>query len=63
MQINPQPQAGIAGVQVPVGLPVVAGNEVQLTYAPVPQGIPHDLNNWGPRATSPINSRATVRRW
>ena len=49
MQINPQPQAGIAGVQVPVGLPVVAGNQVQLTYAPVPQGIPHDRNNWGPR--------------
>jgi hypothetical protein len=23
---------------------------VQLTYAPVPQGIPHDVNNWGPRA-------------
>ncbi len=50
MQINPQPQAGIAGVKVPVGVPVVAGNEVQLTYAPVPQGIPHDRNNWGPRA-------------
>ena len=49
MQINPQPQAGIAGVQVPVGMPVVAGNQVQLTYAPVPQGIPHDRNNWGPR--------------
>jgi hypothetical protein len=49
MQINPQPQAGIAGVQVPVGMPVTAGNQVQLTYAPVPQGIPHDRNNWGPR--------------
>ena len=49
MQINPQPQAGIAGVKVPVGPPVIAGNEVQLTYAPVPQGIPHDRNNWGPR--------------
>ena len=49
MQINPQPQAGIAGVQVPVGMPVIAGNQVQLTYAPVPQGIPHDRNNWGPR--------------
>ena len=35
--------------QVPVGPPVVSGNEVQLTYAPVPQGIPHDRNNWGPR--------------
>ena len=34
---------------MPVGLPVIAGNEVQLTYAPVPQGIPHDRNNWGPR--------------
>lgn len=49
LQVNPQPQAGIAGGQVPVGLPRVAGNQVQLTYAPVPQGIPHDRNNWGPR--------------
>jgi hypothetical protein len=49
MQFNPQPQAGIAGVTVPVGEPVVAGNEVRLTYAQVPQGIPHDRNNWGPR--------------
>jgi hypothetical protein len=49
IQINPQPQAGIAGVRVPVGVPVIAGNGVQLTYAPVPQGIPHDRNNWGPR--------------
>jgi hypothetical protein len=49
LQINPQPQAGIAGSSVPVGLPVIAGNQVQLTYAPVPQGIPHDRNNWGPR--------------
>ena len=50
MQLNPQPQAGIAGVRVPVGLPVRTGNQVQVTYAPVPQGIPHDRNNWGPRA-------------
>jgi hypothetical protein len=49
MQVNPQPQAGIAGVQVPVGLPRTAGSQVQLTYAPVPQGIPDDRNNWGPR--------------
>ena len=49
MQINPQPQAAIAGSRVPVGLPVLAGNQVQITYAPVPQGIPHDRNNWGPR--------------
>jgi hypothetical protein len=49
IQINPQPQAGIAGSRVPVGMPVIAGNQVQLTYAPVPQGIPHDRNNWGPR--------------
>ncbi len=49
MQINPQPQAGIAGVQVPVGMPVIAGNQIRLTYAPVPQGIPDDRNNWGPR--------------
>ncbi|MGE3956710.1 MAG: carboxypeptidase regulatory-like domain-containing protein [Vicinamibacterales bacterium] len=49
LQHNPQPQAGIAGVQVPVGRPRVSGSDVQLTYAPVPQGIPHDRNNWGPR--------------
>ncbi len=49
LQINPQPQAGIAGSQVPVGLPVVSSHEVRLTYAPVPQGIPHDRNNWSPR--------------
>lgn len=50
MLINPQPQAGIAGQRVPVGPPVVTGSQVRLTYAPVPQGIPHDRNNWGPRA-------------
>jgi hypothetical protein len=49
MQINPQPQAAIAGSKVPVGLPMMAGNQVQLAYEPVPQGIPHDRNNWGPR--------------
>ena len=49
LQINPQPQAGIAGVQVPVGLPRIAGTRSELTYAPVPQGIPQDRNNWGPR--------------
>lgn len=48
-QVNPQPQAGIAGVSVPVGPPVIVGNQVELTYAPVPQRIPHDINNWGPR--------------
>ncbi len=50
MQINPQPQAGIAGVRVPVGEPRMIGNQIDVTYAPVPQGIPNDLNNWGPRA-------------
>jgi len=49
LQLNPQPQAGIAGVRVPVGRPVRTGDTVQVTYAPVPQGIPHDRNNWGPR--------------
>jgi hypothetical protein len=48
-QVNPQPQAGTAGVKVPVGPPVNVGNQVRLTYAPVPQGIPHDTNEWGPR--------------
>jgi hypothetical protein len=50
LQINPQPQAGIAGVQVPVGKPTISGNQIQLTFAPVPQGIPDDRNNWGPRS-------------
>ena len=48
-QLNPQPQAGTAGVKVPVGLPAISGNQIQLTYAPVPQGIPNDTNEWGPR--------------
>ncbi|HEX7792865.1 MAG TPA: carboxypeptidase regulatory-like domain-containing protein [Vicinamibacterales bacterium] len=48
-QINPQPQAGIAGQRVPVGEPRLVGNQIDVTYAPVPQGIPNDLNNWGPR--------------
>jgi hypothetical protein len=38
MQINPQPQAGIAGVRVPVGPPSVEGTDVRIDYAPVPQG-------------------------
>ena len=48
-QVNPQPQAGIAGREVPVGRPVADGNRLQVTHAPVPQGIPHDTNGWGPR--------------
>jgi hypothetical protein len=48
-QLNPQPQAGIAGVKVPVGPPVIAGNRVQVTDAPVPQGIPDATNEWSPR--------------
>jgi hypothetical protein len=50
LQINPQPQAGISGVQVPVGRPRTSDGQIQLTFAPVPQGIPHDRNNWGPRS-------------
>jgi hypothetical protein len=49
-QLNPQPQAGTAGVKVPIGPPVMADNRVQFTEAPVPQGIPDDTNEWGPRA-------------
>ena len=49
MQVNPQPQAGIAGVRVPVGEPARTATGATVTYAPVPQGIPHDRNNWGPR--------------
>jgi hypothetical protein len=48
-QFNPQPQAGTAGMAVPVGRPVMDGNRVQVTYAPVPQGIPDDTNGWAPR--------------
>lgn len=50
LQINPQPQAGIAGQQVPIGRPRVSRDRIELTFAPVPQGIPHDRNNWGPRS-------------
>lgn len=50
LQVNPQPQAAIAGARVPVGRPAASGTPIQLTYAPVPQGIPHDRNNWGPRS-------------
>jgi hypothetical protein len=49
-QLNPEPQAGTAGATVPVGLPIRDGDRVRLTYAPVPQGIPDDVNNWSPRA-------------
>jgi hypothetical protein len=48
-QLNPQPLAGTAGVKVPVGPPVRTGDQVQLTFAPVPQGIPDATNEWGPR--------------
>jgi hypothetical protein len=49
-QLNPQPQAGTTGLKVPVGPPVIVGSRVELTDAPVPQGIPDDTNQWGPRA-------------
>ena len=49
-QLNPQPQAGIAGVNVPVGRPSMRNNQVQLAYASVPQEIPDSINEWGPRA-------------
>ena len=49
MQINPQPQAGIVGVRVPVGRPRIENGQVLVDYAPVPQAIPHDRNNWAPR--------------
>lgn len=48
-QLNPQPQAGTSGLKVPVGLPTGNGNEIRLTYAPVPQGIPNSVNQWAPR--------------
>ena len=64
-QLNPQPQAGIAGVQS-AGRPAgyVLATSVQLTDAPVPQGIPDDHKQVGDReATSLTTSRATARRW
>jgi hypothetical protein len=48
-QFNPQPQAGTAGLRVPVGPPVIDGDHIQVTYASVPQGIPDDTNEWSPR--------------
>ncbi len=49
VQLNPQPQGGIAGVKVPVGPPLVVGTGIQLMDAPVPQGIPDATNQWAPR--------------
>lgn len=48
-QFNPQPKFGTAGSLVPVGEPQRTGSAVDVRYAPVPQGIPHDTNNVGPR--------------
>lgn len=44
-QFNPKPSSRVAGVRVPVGPP----RDNQVTFANIPQGIPHDLNNFGPR--------------
>lgn len=48
-QFNPQPLSGTAGVLVPVGRPRRVDHIVQLDFAPVPQTIPNDTNNWAPR--------------
>ncbi|MBI3047972.1 MAG: TonB-dependent receptor [Acidobacteria bacterium] len=48
-QLNPTPLAGTAGAAVPVGPPRRSGNTAELTFAPVPQDIPDDTNNWAPR--------------
>lgn len=62
-QFNPRPLAGTAGVAVPVGKPRRTGSAVQLLFAPVPQDIPNDTNNWAPRveaAYDPIGTGKTL---
>jgi hypothetical protein len=48
-QFNPTPLAPTAGVQVPVGAPRRNGNSIEVDFAPVPQDVPDDTNNWAPR--------------
>ncbi len=48
-QFNPTPLAGTAGQRVPVGKPRWTGTTYEVAFAPVPQDIPDDLNNWAPR--------------
>jgi hypothetical protein len=49
--LNPQPQAPTAGLTVPIGPPNIHGNQVSLTFGPVPQGIPNDTDEWAPRGS------------
>jgi len=58
-QFNPTPLAGTAGVAVPVGQPRRIGNAVQLAFAPVPQDIPNDTNNWAPRVEAAYDLTGT----
>lgn len=46
---NPQPKFPIVGKRVALGKPRREGNSFAVDFGPVPQGIPNDFNNWGPR--------------
>lgn len=48
-QFNPTPLAGTAGERVPVGEPRSNGATWEVDFAPVPQDIPDDTNNFAPR--------------
>lgn len=58
-QFNPNPVAGTAGMTVPIGKPRHNGNTVELEFAPVPQGIPNDTNNWAPRVEAAYDLTGT----
>jgi hypothetical protein len=64
-QYNPVPRFPTAGVQVPIGKPTRSPDGIELEFAPVPQGIPDDANNFGPRlgiSYDPTGSGATTIR-
>jgi hypothetical protein len=46
---NPQPQFKLPGDQVALGRPQISGNTLTQRVGPVPQSIPNDFNNVGPR--------------
>ncbi len=46
---NPQPQFTLPGTQVALGRPEISGNKLTQRVGPVPQSIPNDFNNIGPR--------------
>ncbi len=46
---NPQPQFTLPGDRVALGRPEISGNTLTQRVGPVPQNIPNDFNNIGPR--------------